>query len=51
MGLKFPYKLESFSLEGGQPSYGQNKNMGYGKILTESPLKTLFTFFTPIVPH
>ena len=28
MGLKFPYKLESFNLEVGGPSYGQNKNIG-----------------------
>ena len=51
MGLKFPCKLESFNLEAGEPSYGQNKKIGYGKILTESPHKTLLTFFTQIVPH
>ena len=46
MGLKFPYKLESFSLE-----VGQNNNIGYGDNLTESPHKTLVTFFMQIVPH
>ena len=51
MGLKFPYKLESFSLEVGEPSYGQNKNIGSGENLTESSYKTLLTFFTQIVPH
>ena len=45
MGLKFPYKLESFNLEVGGPSYGQNKNIGSGENLTEFPHKTLFTFF------
>ena len=51
MDLKFPQKLESFSLEVGGLSYGQNKNIGYGEILTTSPLTTLLTFFTQIVPH
>ena len=51
MGLKFLYKLESFSLKVGGPTYGQNKNIGSGENLTESPNKTLLTFFTQIVPH
>ena len=51
MGLKFPYKLESFGLEVSGPSYGQNKNIGSGENLTASPHKTLFTFFTQIIPH
>ena len=51
MGLTFPYKLESFSLEVGGPSYGQNKNIWFGENLIESPHKTLLTFFTQIVPH
>ena len=51
MGLKFTFKQESFSLEVGGPSYGQNKNIGSGKILIESPHKTLLTFFTQIIPH
>ena len=51
MGLKFPYKLGSFSFEVGEPSYGQNKNIGFGENLTESPHKTLLTFFTQIIPH
>ena len=37
MGLKFPYKLESLNMEVGGPGYGQNKNMGYGENLIESP--------------
>ena len=51
MGLKFPYKVESFSLEVDDPSYGQNKNIGSRENLKESPHKTLLTFFTQIVPH
>ena len=51
MGLKFPYKLDSLSFEVGGPSYGQNKNIGSEENLTESPHKTLLTFFTQIVPH
>ena len=51
MGLKFPNKLESFGLEVGKLSYDQNKNIGSGEILIESPHKTLITFFTQIVPH
>ena len=51
MGLKFPYKLKSFNLKVGESSYGQNKNIGYGENLIESPHKTLLTFFTQIVPH
>ena len=51
MGPKFPSKWESFSLDLGGPSYDQNKNIGYGENLTESPLKTLLTFYTQIVPH
>ena len=46
MGLKFSYKLESFDLEVGEPSYVQNKNIGSGEILIESPHKTLLTFFS-----
>ena len=45
MGLKIPYKLKSFIFEVGGPSYGQNKNIGSREILTESPHKTLPTFF------
>ena len=51
MGLKFSFKLESFSLEIDGPCYGQNKNIGFGENLTESPHKTLLTFSTQIVPH
>ena len=51
MGLKFSYKLVSFSLEIGGSSYGQNKNIGSGENLTASPHKTLLTFFTQIVSH
>ena len=51
MGSKFPYKRKSFNLEVGGLSYGQNKNIGYGENLIESPLKTLLIFFTQIVPH
>ena len=51
MGLKSLYKLESFSLEVGGPSYGQNKNIGSRENLTASPHKTLLTFFTQIVLH
>ena len=51
MGIKFPYKLESFNLEIIGPSYVQNKNIGYGENLIESPHKILLTFFTQIVPH
>ena len=51
MGLKFPYKLESFSLEVGGPSYGKNNNIGSGENLKASLLKTLLNFFTQIVPH
>ena len=34
MGLQFPYKLNSLSLEVGGPSYSQNKNIGSGENLT-----------------
>ena len=50
MGLVFPYKLESFIFEVSGTSYGKNNNIGYGENLIASPLKTLLTFFTQIVP-
>ena len=44
MGLKFPYKLDSLSLEVGGQSYGQSKNIGSEENLTESPHKTYLPF-------